>query len=82
MRTRDTVELGCGVPTATASAPRQSTVRTAFAGLIGNVLEWFDFAVFGFFSTEIGASFFPGSSATAQQLKAFAVFFIGFLARH
>jgi MHS family proline/betaine transporter-like MFS transporter len=73
--------LGCGVRTSADSAPRQSTVRTAFAGLIGNVLEWFDFAVFGYFSTEIGANFFPGSSTTAQQLKAFAVFFIGFLAR-
>jgi MHS family proline/betaine transporter-like MFS transporter len=64
-----------------AAAPRQSTVRTAFAGLIGNVLEWFDFAVFGYFSSEIGASFFPGGSATAQQLKTFAVFAIGFGAR-
>jgi MFS transporter, MHS family, proline/betaine transporter len=79
--------LGCGVPTSEApelsqaSAPRQSTARTAFAGLIGNVLEWFDYAVFGFFSNEIGAAFFPSSNPTAQQLKAFAVFGIGFLAR-
>jgi MHS family proline/betaine transporter-like MFS transporter len=56
-------------------------VRTALAGLIGNVLEWFDFAVYGSFSNVIGASFFPGSSATAQHLKAFAVFAIGFGAR-
>jgi MHS family proline/betaine transporter-like MFS transporter len=64
-----------------AAAPRQSTARTAFAGLIGNVLEWFDFAVFGYFSSEIGANFFPGDSATARQLKTFAVFAIGFAAR-
>jgi MFS transporter, MHS family, proline/betaine transporter len=64
-----------------ASAPRQSAVRTAFAGLIGNVLEWFDFAVFGYFSTEIGAAFFPDSSPAAQQLKALAVFAVGFGAR-
>ena len=63
------------------TASRQSTVRTAFAGVIGNVLEWFDFAVFGYFSTEIGASFFPGSSPGAQQLKAFMVFALGFAAR-
>jgi MHS family proline/betaine transporter-like MFS transporter len=49
--------------------------------LIGNVLEWFDFAVFGFFSSEIGKQFFPGSSPAAQQLKAFAVFAVGFGAR-
>jgi MFS transporter, MHS family, proline/betaine transporter len=64
-----------------ASAPRQSTVRTAFAGLIGNVLEWFDYAVFGYFSIEIGAAFFPSSDPTAQQLKALIVFAIGFGAR-
>jgi MHS family proline/betaine transporter-like MFS transporter len=56
-------------------------VRTAFAGLIGNVLEWFDFAVFGYLSAEIGANFFPSSSTAAQQLKAFAVFALGFAAR-
>lgn len=61
--------------------PRQSAVRTAMAGLIGNVLEWFDFAVYGYFATEIGRQFFPESSPTAQQLLAFAVFAVGFLAR-
>lgn len=61
-----------------ASGARQSTARTAFAGLIGNVLEWFDFGVFGYFSREIGAAFFPSSSETAQQLKTFAAFAIGF----
>jgi MHS family proline/betaine transporter-like MFS transporter len=65
-------------PSSAPTAPPQSPIRTAFAGLIGNVLEWFDFAVFGYFSAEIGANFFPSSSPTAQQLKTFAVFAIGF----
>ena len=66
-----------------AEAPRtgQSTLRTALAGLIGNVLEWFDFAVFGYFSKSIGSQFFPQSDPTAQQFLAFAVFALGFLAR-
>ena len=51
------------------------------AGLIGNVLEWFDFAVYGYFASDIGRQFFPGSSPTAQQLLAFAVFALGFFAR-
>jgi MFS transporter, MHS family, proline/betaine transporter len=63
------------------TAPHQSAVRTAFAGLIGNVLEWYDFAVFGYLSSEIGANFFPSDNAAAQQLKAFAVFALGFGAR-
>jgi len=60
---------------------QQSQVRTAFAGLIGNVLEWFDFAVYGYFADDIGKLFFPQSSPTAQQLLAFAVFALGFVAR-
>jgi MHS family proline/betaine transporter-like MFS transporter len=60
---------------------RPSALRSALAGLIGNVLEWFDFAVYGYFAGDIGRQFFPQSSATAQQLLAFAVFALGFFAR-
>ena len=64
------------------NAPMQSAVRTAAAGLIGNVLEWFDYAVYGYFATEIGKQFFPASmSAYHQLLFAYAVFWIGFAAR-
>jgi MHS family proline/betaine transporter-like MFS transporter len=59
----------------------QSALRTALAGLIGNVLEWFDFAVYGYFASDIGSQFFPQSSRAAQQLLAFGVFALGFLAR-
>jgi len=60
---------------------RQSAIRTALAGLIGNVLEWFDFAVYGYFASDIGKQYFPASSPTAQHLLAFAVFALGFAAR-
>jgi MFS transporter, MHS family, proline/betaine transporter len=63
------------------AASSQSAVRTALAGLIGNVLEWFDFAVYGYFASDIGRQFFPRSSPTAQQLLSFAVFALGFCAR-
>jgi MHS family proline/betaine transporter-like MFS transporter len=65
----------------TTAAPAQSALRTALAGLIGNVLEWFDFAVYGYFASDIGHQFFPRSSPAAQQLLAFAVFALGFCAR-
>jgi MHS family proline/betaine transporter-like MFS transporter len=64
-----------------ATHPRQSALRTALAGLIGNVLEWFDFAVYGYFASDIGQQFFPRSSHAAQQLLAFGVFALGFCAR-
>jgi len=60
----------------------QSGLRTAAAGLIGNVLEWFDYAVYGYFSTEIGKQFLPDSMApTDKALLTYAVFWIGFAAR-
>ncbi|HEY5952244.1 MAG TPA: MFS transporter [Kofleriaceae bacterium] len=60
----------------------QSPFRTAAAGLIGNVLEWFDYAVYGYFSTEIGKQFFPASmDSTDKSLFTFAIFWIGFAAR-
>lgn len=64
-----------------SEAPRQSAVRTALAGLIGNVLEWFDFAVFGYFAKDIGKLFFPADDPTASTLSAYAVLLLGFIAR-
>ena len=51
----------------TEKPQRQSPTRTVLAGLIGNVMEWFDFAVYGYFASVIGAQFFPQSSPGAQQ---------------
>ena len=51
------------------------------AGAIGNVLEWYDFAVYGYFATAIGRVFFPKEDPIAQLLFAFGVFAIGYLMR-
>src|SRR5215475_7733441 len=51
------------------------------AGMIGNVLEWYDFAIYGYFATQIGRYFFPHEDAIAQLLSAFGVFAIGYLMR-
>jgi MHS family proline/betaine transporter-like MFS transporter len=66
---------------ADAPARPQSTLRTALAGLIGNVLEWFDFAVYGYFASNIGHQFFPKGDPAVQQLSAYATFALGFFAR-
>lgn len=56
-------------------------IRRVTAGLIGNVMEWFDFAVYGYFAPVIGRQFFPAEDAVASLLAAFGVFASGFLAR-
>ena len=55
--------------------------RMIAAGLIGNVLEWYDFAIYGYFATAIGHHFFPHEDAVAQLLSAFGVFALGYLMR-
>src|SRR5262245_23397111 len=51
--------------------------RVIAAGMIGNVLEWYDFAVYGYFAAQIGRHFFPHTDPVAQLLSAFGVFAIG-----
>src|SRR5262245_64492440 len=63
------------------SATKQSTFRTALAGLIGNVLEWFDFAVYGYFASNIGHQFFPQTDPAVQTFSTYATFALGFFAR-
>jgi MHS family proline/betaine transporter-like MFS transporter len=55
--------------------------RVIAAGMIGNVLEWYDFAIYGYFAAQIGRYFFPHEDAIAQLLSAFGVFAIGYLMR-
>jgi MHS family proline/betaine transporter-like MFS transporter len=57
------------------------TRRMIAAGMIGNVLEWYDFAIYGYFATAIGRHFFPHEDAVAQLLSAFGVFALGYLMR-
>src|SRR4051812_44377846 len=57
------------------------TSRVILAGAIGNVLEWYDFAIYGYFATSIGRAFFPKKDPVAQVLSAFGIFAVGFLMR-
>ena len=57
------------------------TRRAIAAGVIGNVLEWYDFAIYGYFASAIGRQFFPHEDAVAQLLSAFGVFALGYLMR-
>ena len=51
------------------------------AGVIGNVLEWYDFGVYGYLVPTISALFFPGGDPTVSLLQTFAVFGVGFVMR-
>jgi MHS family proline/betaine transporter-like MFS transporter len=55
--------------------------RGILAGVVGNMLEWYDFALFGFFARQLGAHFFPAGDPTVSLLAAFGTFAAGFLMR-
>ena len=57
------------------------TRSAVLAGAVGNVMEWYDFGLYGYFATVIGRQFFPSSDPVASLLAAFAVFASGFLVR-
>ena len=58
-----------------------STRRAIAAGIIGNLLEWYDFAIYGYFAATIGRVFFPAQDPVAQVLSAFGIFALGYLMR-
>jgi len=49
---------------------------------VGNIMEWYDFAVFGCFADVIAEQYFPvASNSNLSLLKSFAVFGAAFYAR-
>lgn len=68
--------------TSTGTTAETTAVRRAVAGAsIGNAVEWFDFAIYGFLATIIAAQFFPTDDDTAALLKTFAIFAAAFFVR-
>jgi MFS transporter, MHS family, proline/betaine transporter len=55
--------------------------RAIIAGVAGNVMEWYDFSVYGYFAANIGRHFFPTQDAVSSLIAAFGVFAAGFLMR-
>src|SRR5947199_6160160 len=55
--------------------------RAILAGIAGNVMEWYNFTVYGYFAAVIGRQFFPAEDPISSLLAAFGVFAAGFLMR-
>lgn len=60
---------------------KSAEVRQVYAGAIGNILEWYDFAAYAFLAPIIGEVFFPSSSAVNSLLAAYGAFAVGYLSR-
>ena len=65
-----------------ASARRSNlSSRGILAASSGNVLEWYDFTVYGFLAPILGRIFFPSDEPVASLLASFAVLASGYAAR-
>lgn len=60
---------------------RRTHRRVITAGIAGNVMEWYDFAVYGYFARTVGQLFFPSDDPTLSLMAAFGVFAVGFFMR-
>ncbi len=63
------------------NSTRPSNSRNVIAGCVGNVLEWYDFALYGFFAPVIAKLFFPSDNQITGLLATFGIFAVGFLMR-
>ncbi len=60
----------------------ETSIRRAIVGAsVGNLVEWFDFAVYGYLAVTLGAVFFPSEDPTISLLSSFAVFGVAFFMR-
>ena len=63
------------------ASPAPATKTASVLPLLGNLLEWYDFAIYGYLAQPLGDAFFPAESSSAALLSSFAVFAVGFLMR-
>lgn len=55
--------------------------RVIIAGLVGNVLEWYDFGLYGLLAPVLATHFFPSGDRIAALLSVYGGFAVGFAMR-
>lgn len=69
-------------PSRASTGPAKSNgAKVGVAVGIGNFMEWFDFAIYGFFAISIGKTFFPSDNPVTSLLSTLAVYGVAFLMR-
>jgi MHS family proline/betaine transporter-like MFS transporter len=56
-------------------------IKSTLSSLIGNVLEWYEYTLYAYFSTVISSLFFPTSDSRVGMMLTFVTFAIGLAAR-
>jgi MHS family proline/betaine transporter-like MFS transporter len=64
------------------NSAKEKLKKVVISCMIGNALEWYDFALYGYFAAAIGRAILPPSQDTISiLLKSYAIFFLGFIMR-
>jgi MHS family proline/betaine transporter-like MFS transporter len=63
------------------SPRRADQWHAVLGGIVGNVMEWYDFTIYGYFAAIIGRQFFPTGDRLTSLVASFGVFAAGFLMR-
>lgn len=63
------------------TSERKALRRAASASFMGNFVEWFDYAAYGYLATVIAMTFFPQTDKATALLATFAVFALSFIVR-
>jgi len=72
------------VSASSAQAMRPTTAQSRkaiYAATIGNVMEWYDFGVFGYLAGSLALNFFPRNDPAAALLNTFLVLGVGLVFR-
>lgn len=67
--------------TMTVNGAMGMSKKAIFFTVLGNALEWIDFASYAYFATIIAHQFFPTQDRTTALISTFAVFGVGLIAR-
>jgi len=74
--------LAAAEPGGVSSAiPQKDVTKLIVATSIGNALEWYDIAVYGYFAIFVSKAFFPNEDQTASLLLTLGTFGLSYLAR-
>lgn len=60
---------------------KQTLLKNSLGGIVGNIMEWYDFAVFGFLAPIISAQFFPNDTPLMGLIMTYGIFATGYIMR-
>lgn len=55
------------------SVATPSSFHRTLVGVVGNIMEWYDFAVYGFFAAILGRQFFPSDDPMISLIASLAL---------